>query len=197
MMKIDNWATCLSRYCHWFVSFGSNKSIQSWGRTEATSNNSKAKGLVTPFTRVIFRLRDSSPLVHNTMNMYPSFISDTFVYQNYSFSDTFVYHNTMYMYPSFFLLSFFFFILKKKNYSSFIFFFFFLHSSISEFLMCIVVLVQDSKGADSESFSPIRFSVYEKTLNLIPIHDSSKIILTQLAGWFEKLSVIKSLLNHR
>ena len=63
--------------------------------------------------------------------------------------------------------------------------------------MCIVVLVQDSKGADSESFSPIRFSVYEKTLNLIPIHDSSKIILTQLAGWFEKLSVIKSLLNHR
>ena len=109
MMKIDNWATCLSRYCHWFVSFGSNKSIQSWGRTEATSNNSKAKGLVTPFTRVIFRLRDSSPLVHNTMYMYPSFISDTFVYQNYSFSDTFVYHNTMYMYPSFFLLSFFFF----------------------------------------------------------------------------------------
>ena len=133
-MKIDNWATCLSRYCHWFVSFGSNKSIQSWGRTEATSNNSKAKGLVTRFTRVIFRLRDSSPLVHNTMYMYPSIISDTFVYQNYSFSDTFVYHNTMYMYPSFF------FSFSKKKITPFFFFFYTL-----QFLNFLCVLLYWSK----------------------------------------------------
>ena len=167
MMKLDNWATCLSRYCHWSFVLETTNQIQrreigAEQKQLATTVTTPKQKVWSPLLNVSFLDWQIHPPLFTIQCTSTSIISDIFFN-------------------------------IKITLSFFLFFLF--NSSISEFLMCIVVLVQDSKGADSEFFNQIRSSIFEKNLNLIPIHDSSKIILTQLAGWFEKLSVIKSLLN--